>query len=155
MSKPLKHPQWLSKPLSALTPEQWEALCDGCGRCCLVKLEDTETHQIHYTDVACKALDPETCRCTIYPQRATQMPDCITITHDNPAALKTLPQTCAYRCLDEDRPLPSWHPLISGDANSVVNANISIQGKCVSEEGIHPDEFELHIIELDNDPRSP
>ena len=154
MSTRLKHPpnapQWLTKPLSELSPEQWEALCDGCGRCCLVKLEDTETARVHYTGVACRALDPDTCRCTIYPQRATLMPDCLTVTHDNPAVLKTLPHTCAYRCLDEGRPLPQWHPLISGTAHSVIEANISIQGKCVSEEGVHPDEFELHIIEFDD-----
>ena len=154
MSTSLKHPphapQWLTKPLSELSPEQWESLCDGCGRCCLVKLEDTETAQVHYTDVACQALDLDTCRCTIYPQRTTLMPDCLTVTHNNPAVLKILPHTCAYRCLDEGRPLPSWHPLLSGTADSVIEAQISIRGKCITEEGVHPDEFELHIIELDD-----
>ena len=119
-----------------------------------MKLEDADTNQIHYTDVACQALDLDTCRCTVYADRATIVPDCLTITHDNRAVLNILPHTCAYRCLDEGRPLPEWHPLVTGDPNSVRDADISIQGKCVSEKGIHPDDLELHIIELNNEPHS-
>jgi uncharacterized cysteine cluster protein YcgN (CxxCxxCC family) len=129
---------WENTPLFAMTPEQWESLCDGCAKCCLEKLEDEDTGRIHYTNVACKLLDRETCRCADYPNRARLVPDCITLT---PAVLEKpqwLPETCAYRRLTEKKPLPDWHPLLTGDPGSVEGAGQSVYGRVISEENAGP-----------------
>jgi len=137
---------WETKQLSEMTTDEWESLCDGCGRCCLNKLEDKDTDEIYYTNVSCKLLDLEKCCCTDYENRKNSMPDCMILSVDNQAALEVMPSTCAYRLLDAGKPLPDWHPLVSGRQESVVEAGMSIVGKAVSEEYIHYTQFPEHLI---------
>ncbi|MBK1695499.1 hypothetical protein CKO09_12255 [Chromatium weissei] len=120
---------WETTPLTALTPAQWEALCDGCGKCCLEKFEDEDTGQIIYSRIACALLDLNSCRCADYAKRARQMPDCITLTPEVLQQPTWLPETCAYRLLAERKPLPHWHPLLTGDARSVIDAGHSVRGR--------------------------
>lgn len=136
---------WETTPLAAMTSVQWESLCDGCAKCCLEKLEDEDTRRIIYTNVVCKLLDQDTCHCADYPNRSVIVPSCITLT---PAVLEDpywLPSTCAYRLVTEGKPLPDWHPLISGDPDSVVEAGHSIGGRVISEEYAGP--LVHHLIE--------
>ena len=138
------------RPLTELSPEEWEALCDGCGRCCLNKLEDEETGEIALTRVACKLLDNETCRCASYTDRHAYVPECIVLTPSTiPDHLHWLPATCAYRLRHEGRPLYPWHPLVSGDPDSVHRAGISVAGWTVSEAEVPEDDWEDYIIEED------
>lgn len=126
-------PFWKRKTLAEMTREEWESLCDGCARCCLAKLEDEDTGEIAYTNVACRLLDHESCRCTKYAQRSRFVPDCITLTPENVGQLRWMPSTCAYRLLTEGKDLPDWHPLVSGTPESVHWAGISVRGRIVSE----------------------
>ena len=137
---------WETKQLSEMTTEEWESLCDGCGRCCLNKLEDEDTDDIYYTNVSCKLLDIENCCCSDYENRKEKMPDCMILSVDNQAALEVMPSTCAYRLLSSGKPLPDWHPLVSGKQESVTEAGMSITGKVVSEEYIHYTQFPEHLI---------
>jgi len=121
-------PFW-TKPLDQLSRAQWESLCDGCGRCCLVKLEDEDTGDIHHTSVACKLLDQSSCRCGDYPGRKNLVPDCVRLTLAKLAKIRWLPPTCAYRLRFEGKDLPPWHPLISGDPQSVHNVQVSVRGR--------------------------
>ncbi|MBK1721858.1 YcgN family cysteine cluster protein [Thiocystis violacea] len=130
----MQEPFWQNTALSDMTAEQWEALCDGCGKCCLEKFEDDETGRIIYSRIACQLLDLKTCRCGDYDNRARLMPDCVTLV---PAVLKEptwLPETCAYRLLSEGKPLPDWHPLITGDPESVAGAGQSVRGRVIGPE---------------------
>ncbi|MFS8035636.1 YcgN family cysteine cluster protein [Xanthobacter sp. AM11] len=122
-------PFWRTTPLAAMTAQQWESLCDGCGRCCLVKLEDEDSGAIAYTDVACRLFDTATCRCGDYERRSEHVEDCVRLTPEAVATLSWLPPTCAYRLVAEGRDLPFWHPLVSGTAGSVAAAGISVGGK--------------------------
>jgi uncharacterized protein len=122
-------PFWRTTPLAAMNTEQWESLCDGCGRCCLVKLEDEESGAIAYTDVACRLFDAEGCGCRDYAHRSEQVEDCVRLTPEAVATLSWLPPTCAYRLLQEGKDLPFWHPLVSGDRESVRAAGISVAGR--------------------------
>jgi len=115
-----------------MSAQEWESLCDGCGRCCLEKLEDFISGAISYTNVACGLLDMETCRCAHYQERHRFMPDCVPLTPDNVGELRWMPSTCAYRLLAEGKDLPFWHPLVSGDPNTVHTAGISVKGRCIS-----------------------
>ncbi len=133
---------WVGKTLEHLTPSQWEALCDGCGRCCLQKLKNPTTGKVYYTWVACYLLDIETCRCTDYELRHILVPDCIKLEPGNILELRWLPRTCAYRRIAEGKELPDWHPLITGESRSVVAAGISVRGRAVSEEHVHPDDLD-------------
>jgi hypothetical protein len=126
-------PFWRVKPLTALTRDEWESLCDGCGKCCLHKLEDADTGDIHYTNVACRLLNPGTCRCDKYSTRKRFVPDCVSLTPEAAGSLSWLPSTCAYRLLAEGKALAWWHPLVSGDPNTVHQAGISVRGRCVPE----------------------
>ncbi|ATJ89608.1 hypothetical protein HK16_15045 [Acetobacter senegalensis] len=126
-------PFWETTPLQDMTTAQWESLCDGCGRCCLHKLRDEETDEIHYTSVACRLLDVSTCRCTDYVQRHRKVQDCITLTPEMVAGLDWLPPDCAYRRLSEGRSLPLWHPLLTGTAETVLESGASAAGRCISE----------------------
>lgn len=121
-------------PLKALDRAEWEALCDGCGKCCLHKVEDEDSGAIYPTNVACRLLDRHSCRCSNYRERRTFVPDCVRLTADKVDALSWLPGTCAYRLRAEGRPLFAWHHLLSGDPDSVHAAGISVRGWTVSED---------------------
>ena len=142
---------WEKKPLSKLSQKEWEALCDGCGKCCLHKLEDDETGDVHLTRVACRLLDDSTCRCAQYDIRHHFIPECIVMT---PETIDThaywLPKTCAYRLIWEGKPLYDWHPLISGNAETVHQAGVSVRDMTVSEFEVPIEEWEDHIIEEPN-----
>ncbi|WP_295392810.1 YcgN family cysteine cluster protein [uncultured Thiodictyon sp.] len=127
-------PFWETTPLTQMTAEQWESLCDGCGKCCLEKFEAEDTGEIVYSRVACTLLDIDTCRCRDYPNRARQVLDCITLTMAELDPPKWLPTTCAYRRLTEGRPLPRWHPLITGNPESVAKAGQSVRGRVIGPE---------------------
>jgi hypothetical protein len=126
-------PFWKRKRLGEMTAAEWESLCDGCGLCCLVRFEDEETGEIIPTRVHCKLYDAEACRCSDYANRRRQVPDCIKLTPGNIEALEWMPKSCAYRRLHEGRGLADWHPLISGDPESVHRAGVSVRGQTVSE----------------------
>jgi uncharacterized cysteine cluster protein YcgN (CxxCxxCC family) len=129
----MTEPFWKRKSLAEMSDEEWESLCDGCALCCMLKVEDEDTGEVFYSDVACKLLDLETCRCTNYAQRAKLVADCIVLTADNPEPYEWLPQTCAYRRLAKGKELPAWHPLLTGDPDSVHAAGISMKGRATSE----------------------
>ncbi len=139
---------WERVPLRNLSRREWEALCDGCGRCCLNKLEDPDTGEVALTRVACRLLDGETCHCGQYEIRHALVPECITLT---PATIEKhaywLPDTCAYKLIWEGKALPDWHPLISGSAETVHAAGISVQGWTVPEFELDEDDWEDYIIE--------
>lgn len=137
---------WEIKSLEQMTDAEWESLCDGCGRCCLNKLEDEDTGEIYYTNVACQLLDLEDCSCNDYPHRLQRVPHCIKVETQTAAQLRELPQSCAYRRLAHGEALPDWHPLISCTSSSVQEAGIAVCGRVVSEEYIHPDQLPEHII---------
>lgn len=125
--------------------QQWEALCDGCGKCCLFKVEDPATAQVFFTNVACRLFDQETCRCTAYSERSERVPDCVTLTMETLSNRYWLPTTCAYRLLAEDRELPSWHPLVSGTRDTVVTSGNSVRGRVIPES--EADDLEHHLID--------
>ena len=122
------------KPLSKLNDTEWEALCDGCAKCCLHKLEDEDTGEVFYSDVACRLLDIETCRCTNYAERAKIVADCVVLTADDPEPYEWLPESCAYRRLAKGQELPEWHPLLTGRPESVHEAGISMKGRATPEQ---------------------
>jgi hypothetical protein len=126
-------PFWLRKRLDQMTRAEWESLCDGCARCCLIKLQDADTDEVSYTDVACKLLDTQSCRCTKYFERSKLVPDCITLTPENLRDLPWMPSTCAYRLVAEGHDLYWWHPLVSGDPETVHLAGISVRHRCIPE----------------------
>ncbi|WP_394103310.1 YcgN family cysteine cluster protein [Xanthobacter flavus] len=122
-------PFWRTKTLAAMTGAEWESLCDGCGRCCLVKLEDEDSGAIAYTDVACRLFDAGSCRCSDYPNRSEIVADCVRLTPEAVESIGWLPPTCAYRLVREGKDLPFWHPLVSGTRDTVVSAGISVHGR--------------------------
>ncbi len=124
---------WKRKSLAEMSRTEWESLCDGCALCCLQKLEDEETGNVYFTDVACKLLDTDACRCIDYANRAKRVSTCLILTVDEPETFDWLPGTCAYRLLAAGDELPEWHPLVTGDPESAHEAGISAKGKCVSE----------------------
>lgn len=139
---------WERVSLGRMTGEEWEALCDGCGRCCVLKLEDEDTGRVHYTDIACRLFDDRTCRCGSYALRAKLVEGCIVLTPQNlPTVAHWLPRSCAYRRLHEGRGLADWHPLVSGDPESVHRAGISLRGRTVPEYEVLEDEQEDHIVD--------
>ena len=137
---------WQEKSLQEMTKQEWESLCDGCALCCLHKLEDEDTGEVHYTSVVCRYLDQDACTCGDYANRNRNVPNCVHLTVENIDEFHWLPSTCAYRLLAEKKPLPSWHPLVSGEKDSVAKADINITGKVISEENVHPDAYEEYII---------
>ena len=148
MTRRLRPRFWDRIPLSEMTEEEWEALCDGCGKCCLNKLEDAETGEVAYTNVACRLLDDETCRCGNYAIRKQLVPDCVVLRPESIGEIAYwMPATCAYRLVHESRPLPDWHHLISGDPQSVHRAGASVKGRTVPEWEVPEDDWEDHIIE--------
>lgn len=137
---------WERKALEDMSEPEWEALCDGCGRCCLLKLEDETSGELFYTRVVCDYLDSDRCRCTRYDDRSLWVPDCIKVTPEVARREKWLPPTCAYRLLAEGKPLYDWHPLISGDPGSVHQQGISVKDKVIAEQYVHPDELFEHLV---------
>ncbi|MEL6980403.1 MAG: YcgN family cysteine cluster protein [Pseudomonadota bacterium] len=149
-SKPapaLKPGFWREKTLEQLSPQEWEALCDGCGKCCLLKLEDEESGEVTYTSVACRLFDSETCRCGNYALRKTLVPQCMVLTPEVVRAEKDwMPRSCAYRLIADGYDLYAWHPLLSGDPNSVHEARISVQGWTTPEYEVELDELPDYAI---------
>lgn len=140
---------WETKSLEQMNPQEWESLCDGCGLCCLLKIEDEDSGKVFNTSVSCKQLDIESCRCRDYQNRLTDVPMCLQLTIDNLATLSWLPETCAYKRLFEGKTLPSWHPLISKDKGSVHETGISAKWFAQSEEYIHPEQLTDFVITHD------
>ena len=141
---------WEKFALDDLNDAEWEALCDGCGRCCLQKLEDQDSGVVHVTDLACAQLDTNNCRCKDYTNRQKIVPDCLNVRPLNDDKLRWLPASCAYRRLAEGRELAQWHPLISGDPNSVHQAGIGMAGRCVSEQLVPLHEWPRRVLDWDD-----
>ncbi len=138
-------PFWETTPLAEMTTGEWESLCDGCGKCCLNKLEDSDTGELFFTNVACRLLDIGKCRCTRYVERNRLVPDCVILDQNNVRELKWMPATCAYRLVGEGKPLYWWHPLVSGDPDSVHRAGASVRGLAITER--HAGPLEQHILD--------
>lgn len=137
---------WERKSLAELSTEEWESLCDGCGKCCLHKLEDEDTQEVHYTCVACRYLDHDRGGCQQYDQRLALVPECIDLKPSDVEQFHWLPQTCAYRLVSEGRPLFDWHPLISGSDESVHRAGISVKGRVYAEDQVNEEDLEDYIV---------
>lgn len=129
----MKDQYWKRKSLAAMNRAEWEGLCDGCALCCMHKLEDADTGEIFYTDIACRLLDVDSCRCTDYANRAKRVVDCLLLSVDQPRQFDWLPDSCAYRRLANNKELPAWHPLLTGDPDSVHAAGVSVRGRATSE----------------------
>lgn len=137
---------WQTKSLGEMSAREWEALCDGCAKCCLHKLEDEDSGDVHYTKVVCRYLDQGSCRCEDYQHRSELVPHCVCLSVEKVADYQWLPTTCAYRLLAENKPLYDWHPLVSGNPSSVHEAGISVRGRVLSDKYVHDDGYEEHII---------
>jgi uncharacterized protein len=145
---------WRTKTLDDMTREEWESLCDGCAQCCRVKLEDEGTGDVAITAVVCKLLDLNTCRCRDYERRFTLVPDCMPLDPDQARRLSWLPATCAYRLVAAGRDLPEWHPLRTGDPDSVHRARVSVRADAVPEGVVPADELEYHVVRWVRNPAS-
>ena len=140
-------PFWRTKTLDEMSAREWESLCDGCGRCCLVKLEDEDTGDIHFTDIGCKLLDTKKCSCTDYSRRRRRVPDCVKLTPEAVRTLSWLPLTCAYRVLADGRDLAWWHPLVSGSGETVHQAGVSVRGRVSAlEDAVPVEALEARIV---------
>jgi uncharacterized protein len=139
-------PFWELKTLAEMSREEWESLCDGCGQCCLIKVEDEDTGDIYLTRLGCKLLDTTTCRCRDYANRKRHVPDCLSLRPKTLEELPWLPETCAYRTLAEGRELAWWHPLVSGDPETVHTAGVSVRGWARSEKGVKPSAIARYIV---------
>jgi uncharacterized cysteine cluster protein YcgN (CxxCxxCC family) len=140
-------PFWRRKGLDQFTAQEWESLCDGCGQCCLLKLEDEDTGELYHTRLTCRLLDIGACRCTDYENRHERVNDCALVIPDTIDDLDWLPHTCAYRLVMEGRDLYWWHPLVSGDPGSVHEAGISVRGWARSETGVPQDQIDRYVIQ--------
>ena len=144
--KPRAH-FWQKFPLNELTPTEWEALCDGCGKCCLIKLENEETEEIFYTKIACRLFDDNSCKCGNYHLRKTLVSNCLFLTSDTiEKSCHWMPETCAYRLIWEGKKLKSWHHLISGSKETVHQAGISVKNSTISEYDVHEDYWNKYIV---------
>ena len=139
-------PFWKTTALGRMSREQWESLCDGCGRCCLQKFQDGKTGKVSFTWVSCYLLDIQTCRCGDYDNRTLLVPDCLVLTPEQIPRLRWLPRTCAYRRLSAGEALADWHPLVSKDPESVHRAGISVRDKAISEAYVHPEDVDFYAI---------
>jgi uncharacterized protein len=140
-------PFWKTKTLKQMTDPEWESLCDGCAKCCLVKMEDIDTKDLYFTGLHCRLLDGKTCQCTNYPERKRYVPDCVKLTPDVVATVDWLPESCAYRMVHEGKDLHDWHHLISGDPTLVHKRGYSAKGKTVSEEGVSDEDAFNYAID--------
>lgn len=140
-------PFWRTTALEDMSKAQWESLCDGCGKCCMAKLIDEDTDEIHYTTVACRLFDANSCRCTDYDNRKAKVDDCVQLTPQNVREIPWLPLTCAYRLIAEGRDLEPWHPLISGDPSSVISSGMSVFGRVtiMEDEIAHEQDYLDHV----------
>lgn len=152
-------PFWERKTLAEMTRREWESLCDGCARCCVVKVEDADTGRLRPTALACRLLNLNTCRCRHYRQRHHRVPECLPLDARSLPTFQWLPTTCAYRRIHEGRGLAWWHPLVSGDAGTVAAAGVSARGRVVPEDAVHPDErldeFVIRWVDPDDVPAAP
>jgi uncharacterized cysteine cluster protein YcgN (CxxCxxCC family) len=146
MTLPVNSVFWKTTQLADMTSAEWESLCDGCGKCCLHKLEDESDGEVYYTDIACQYLDAKTCRCIDYSQREILVAECLTLGPQQIAEFHWLPATCAYRLISEGKELPLWHPLMSGDKESVHQAGQSVKGRVVAETDVDLYDYEDHVI---------
>jgi uncharacterized cysteine cluster protein YcgN (CxxCxxCC family) len=135
---------WKTKKLQEMTTPEWESLCDGCALCCCIRLEDEDTHEMVLTNVSCSYLDHESCGCGDYKNRQTNVPDCVKLTPENLEQVYWMPETCAYRLLYTGSDLPDWHPLLTGDKDSVHKAGISLKGQMISENEV--DDLESYVL---------
>lgn len=142
-------PFWRAKTMTDLTPAEWESLCDGCAKCCIIKFEDEDTGRIYHTNAVCELLEIYHCRCTRYTERSELVPTCLSLTPALADSLEWIPETCAYRLLAEGKDLPLWHPLVSGEPDTVHKAGISVRGKVVSAKSIHPDDLPNYVVDDD------
>lgn len=140
-------PYWERLSLSDMSHSQWEALCDGCGKCCLHKLEDEDTAELLFTSIACTLLDTHSCQCRDYNKRLQRVPDCVDIRKHDLDELRYMPSSCAYRLIHEGKPLAPWHPLVSGYEDSVHVAQMSVRDRVVSEDDIYKDDWDLYIVD--------
>lgn len=139
-------PFWQRKRLEEMTSAEWESLCDGCGKCCLAKLEDEDTGEVYYTELVCRYMDQDSCGCTVYSERLQKVPACTVLTPETLGDYHWLPFTCAYRTLAEGRPLADWHPLRSGDPQTVHEAGVSVRHRVISEAEVAEEDWQEHII---------
>lgn len=138
-------PFWKTKALRQMSKDEWESLCDGCGKCCLLRMEDEDTAAVYVTDIRCKLLDAGTCRCTNYDTRKLYVPDCVKLTAKNVSKLDWVPRTCAYRLLAEGKDLPDYHHLITGDRNSIHEVGMSVKDATVHEQDVKAEDHPKHI----------
>lgn len=145
-------PFWKTKTLEEMTRKEWESLCDGCAKCCLVKFEDEETGALAYTNLHCRLLDGSTCQCSDYKSRKKYVPDCVKLTPASVASVDWLPDSCAYRLVQDGKDLPDWHHLVCGDRNRIHEEGHSVRGRTISEEGISEEDQEDYIIDWEGSP---
>jgi uncharacterized cysteine cluster protein YcgN (CxxCxxCC family) len=143
----LEFDYWKKKKLEEMNSEEWEALCDGCARCCLYKLQDEDTNEIYYTNVICRLLDTYRCRCSDYPHRSRLVPTCLVLDADLVKQLSWMPKTCAYRLLAEGKDLAWWHPLVSGSTETVHQAGISVRNRVIPEKDADMDNLEDYVVD--------
>ena len=140
-------PFWKTKTLRQMTSLEWESLCDGCGKCCLIKLIDDVTDELHFTSVSCRLLDCDTCRCGDYENRKTVVPDCVALSPSLVQELQWMPSTCAYRLIHEGKDLEWWHPLVSGDTETVHEAGASVRNRATSERNVSDKSLPDYIVD--------
>lgn len=145
-------PFWKTKTLEEMTRKEWESLCDGCAKCCIVKFEDEETGALAYTNLHCRLLDGNTCQCSDYKNRKKYVPDCVKLTPESVAAVDWLPDSCAYRLVQDGKDLPDWHHLVCGDRNRIHEEGHSVRGRTISEEGISEEDQEDYIVDWEGNP---
>jgi len=148
MTRPSKpdEPFWKTKNMAEMSRQEWESLCDSCGKCCCIRLEDEDTGQVYITDVACMLFDPNTCRCGDYTNRSTLVPDCVTLSPVNVSQLHWMPKTCAYRLVAEGKDLPDYHHLVSGSRETIHEVGMSVQDSVTSEALVEEDEVITRIV---------